>query len=116
MNRGGDDPAGLIVGERLRSEQSRLEAAIGNSERADQVVNIAEGGLTEISSLLLEAQSLVSQNGNDAGLSADEKEANQQQIDQIIATSTELRRSRPSMVLSCSTAGLTSPRRVSAPT
>lgn len=86
INRGGDDPAGLIVSERLRSEQSRLSAAISNSERADQVVNIAEGGLQEISSLLLEAQSLVSQNGNDAGLSADEKEANQQQVDQIIST------------------------------
>ncbi len=86
INRGGDDPAGLILSERLRSEKSRLSAAIGNSERADQVVNIAEGGLQEISNLLLEAQSLVSQNGNDAGLSADEKEANQQQIDQIIST------------------------------
>ncbi len=86
INRGGDDPAGLIVGERLQTEQSRLEAAIGNAQRADQVVNIAEGGLQEISSLLLEAQSLVSQNGNDAGLSTDEKEANQQQVDQIIST------------------------------
>ena len=86
INRGGDDPAGLIVSERLRSEKTRLSAAIGNAERADQVVNIAESGLQEISSLLLEAQSLVSQNGNDAGLSADEKEANQLQVDQIIST------------------------------
>jgi flagellin len=86
INRGGDNPAGLIVSERLRTEKSRLSAAIGNSQRADQIVNIAEGGLQEISSLLLEAQSLVSQNGNDAGLSADEKEANQLQVDQIIST------------------------------
>ncbi len=86
INRGGDDPAGLIVSERLRQEKSRLTAAIGNSERADQIVNIAEGGLVEISNLLLEAQSLVSQNGNDAGLSSDEKEANQQQVDQILST------------------------------
>lgn len=86
INRGGDDPAGLIVSERLRSEKSRLSAAISNSERSDQIVNIAEGGLQEISNLLLEVQSLVSQNGNDAGLSADEKEANQQSVDQIIAS------------------------------
>ncbi len=86
INRGGDNPAGLIVSERLRSEKARLSAAIGNAERADQVVNIAESGLVEINSLLLEAQSLVSQNGNDAGVSPDEKEANQQQIDQIIST------------------------------
>jgi len=86
INRGGDNPAGLIVSERLRTEKSRLSAAITNSQRADQIVNIAEGGLQEISSLLLEAQSLVSQNGNDAGLSIDEKEANQTQVDQIIST------------------------------
>lgn len=86
INRGGDDPAGLILSNRLGTEKSRLTAAISNSQRADQIVNIAEGGLQEISSLLLEAQSLISQNGNDAGLSPDEKEANQFQVDQIIQT------------------------------
>jgi len=86
INRGKDDPAGLIASEALRSEQSKISAAIGNAERADQVVNIAEGGLQEISSLLLEVQSLVGQSANDAGLSKDEKEANQLQVDSILQT------------------------------
>ncbi len=86
INRGGDDPAGLIASERLRSEKTSIEAAIGNAERADQVMNIAEGGLQEINSLLMEVQSLVGQSANDAGLSQDEKEANQQQIDSILQT------------------------------
>ena len=59
INRGADDPAGLIASEKLRSEKASISAAIGNAERADQVVNIAEGGLQEINSLLLEVQSLV---------------------------------------------------------
>ena len=86
INRGKDDPAGLIASENLRSEKAAISAAIGNAERADQVVNIAEGGLQEINSLLIEVQSLVGQSANDAGLSADEKKANQLQIDSILQT------------------------------
>ena len=84
INRGGDDPAGLIASENLRSEQAALTAAIGNAERADQVVNVAEGGLQEVNAMLLELQSLVGESANDAGLSTEEKEANQQQIDAIL--------------------------------
>ena len=86
INRGKDDPAGLIASENLRSEKKALEAAIGNAERADQVMNIAEGGLQEVNSLLREVQSLVGQTANDAGLSQEEREANQQQVDSILQT------------------------------
>lgn len=86
INRGADDPAGLIASEKLRSEKAAISAAIGNAERADQVVNIAEGGLQEINSLLLELQGLVGSSANDAGLSTEEKEANQLQVDSILQT------------------------------
>ncbi|MFN0133058.1 MAG: flagellin [Phycisphaerales bacterium] len=86
INRGKDDPAGLIASENLRSELKSLNSAIGNSERADQVVNIAEGGLQEISNLLTELQGLVTATANDAGLSASEKSANQLQVDSILQT------------------------------
>ncbi|MEX2544491.1 MAG: flagellin [Phycisphaeraceae bacterium] len=86
INRGADDPAGLIASENLRSEKVSIDAAIGNAERADQVVNVAEGALQEVNSLLLEAQSLVHQSANDAGLSNEEKEANQEQLDSILQT------------------------------
>ncbi|MEQ9455666.1 MAG: flagellin [Phycisphaeraceae bacterium] len=86
INRGGDDPAGLIVSENLRSQKAAISAAISNAERADQVVNIAEGGLQEVSTLLLEVQGLIGQTANDAGLSQEEKEANQLQVDSILQT------------------------------
>ena len=86
INRGSDDPAGLIASEALRSEAASITAAIANAERAAQVVNIAEGGLQEISALLLEVQSLVTQSANSTGLSAEEKNANQLQIDSILQT------------------------------
>ncbi len=86
INRGGDDPAGLIISENLRSQKSQINAAIANAERADQVINIAESGLLEVSTMLLELQGLVGQTANEAGLSYEEKEANQQQIDAILQT------------------------------
>ena len=86
INRGKDDPAGLIASQNLRAEQSAIGAALKNAERADQVVNIAEGGLNEVSSLLTELQGLLTSTANDAGLSAEEKEANQLQIDSILQT------------------------------
>jgi len=86
INRGKDDPAGLIASQNLRAEGASLSAAISNAERADQVVNIAEGGLNEVSSLLTELQSLVTETANSAGLSREEKEANQLQIDSILQT------------------------------
>ena len=86
INRGKDNPAGLIASENLRSEKASIEAAIGNAERADQVANIAEGGLQEVNTLLLELQSLVGQSANEAGLSDDERAANQLQIDSIPQT------------------------------
>ncbi|MEC8817594.1 MAG: flagellin [Planctomycetota bacterium] len=82
--RGSDDPAGLIASENLRAEKVAINAAMSNAERAEQVVNVAEGGLQEISNMLVELQSLVTSTANEAGVSAEEKEANQLQIDSIL--------------------------------
>jgi flagellin len=86
ITRGKDDPAGLIASQNLRAEKGALTQAIANAERADQVVNIAEGGLDEVSSLLSDLQGLITQTANEQGLSQEEKEANQLQIDSIIQT------------------------------
>ncbi|MEM1331353.1 MAG: flagellin [Planctomycetota bacterium] len=86
INRGKDDPAGLIASENLRSELAATNAAISNAERADQVVNIAEGGLQEVSGLLTELQGLLTATASEAGLSEEEKNANQLQIDSILQT------------------------------
>ncbi|MGH7132264.1 MAG: flagellin [Phycisphaerales bacterium] len=86
INRGKDDPAGLIASENLRSEKSALTAAIGNAERTDQLANIAEGGLQELSNLLTDLRGLVTATANAAGLSTEEKQANQLQVDSILQT------------------------------
>ena len=53
INRGSDDPAGLIVSERLRSEIGSIHTAVDNSQRASNVISTAEGALSEVASLLL---------------------------------------------------------------
>ncbi|MFQ5496029.1 MAG: flagellin hook IN motif-containing protein, partial [Phycisphaerae bacterium] len=86
INRGADDPAGLIVSERLRMEIGGLGQAIDNSIRASNVVTVAEGALNEASALLLDLQQLVVATANEAGLADEEVNANQLQIDSILAS------------------------------
>ncbi len=84
INTGKDDPAGLIASETLRSSIRAIGQAISNANRADTIVAVAEGGLQELSSLLLDLEALVDQSSNQAGLTDDEVAANQLQIDSIL--------------------------------
>jgi flagellin len=86
INSGADDPAGLIASEGLQSQEAGLTQAISNAQRATSIVGTAEGGLNEISSLLTQVQSLVSQSANTGGLSSDEVAANQLQVDSALDT------------------------------
>jgi len=90
INRGADDPAGLIVSERLRSEIKGLDQAISNSERASSVIATTEGYLAEVSELLNSIKSLVVEAANTAGLSKEEIKANQLQIDSAIESITRI--------------------------
>lgn len=86
INRGKDDPAGLIASEILRSEIRAIGQAIENSERAINVISTAEGALNETSSLLLDLRALIVSTANDGALTDEEKEANQLEIDSLIAS------------------------------
>src|SRR4051794_9265332 len=86
INTGKDAPAALIASETLRSEINGIHQAIDNSQRANNVVNTAEGALGEVSSLLLELQGLTNEAANTGALSKEEIEANQLQADAIITS------------------------------
>src|SRR3954464_11753191 len=86
INKGADNPAGLIASENLRSEKTGITQAIDNAERASNIIGTAEGGLTEVSSLMNELQSLVGQAANTGGLSKEELQANQLQVDSILGS------------------------------
>lgn len=84
INRGADDPAGLIVSERLRAEIKGVEQAIDNAERASNVIATAEAALAEVAALLNSIKGLTVEAANTAGLSREEIEANQLEIDSAI--------------------------------
>ncbi len=86
INKGADNPAGLIASENLRAEKTGISQAIDNAERASNMIGTAEGGLGEISSLLTELEGLVNEAANKGGLSTEEIEANQLQVDSILTT------------------------------
>jgi len=90
INRGADDPAGLIVSERLRSEVKGIGQAIRNSERASSVIATTEGALAEVADLLNSVKALVVEAANTGGMSREEIEANQLQIDSAIESITRI--------------------------
>jgi len=86
INRGADDPAGLIASEALKAEQTGINQAISNANQATNVIGTAEGGLNEVSNLLNQLDGLVNQSANSGALSPDEVSANQLQVDSILST------------------------------
>ncbi len=86
INTGSDDPAGLIASETLRNEMKSIEAAQYNIARANNVASVAESGLSEIASLVNDLENLVDSSANDSAISAEEIQANQLEIDAILAS------------------------------
>ncbi len=86
INRGSDDPAGLIASENLRKQIKGTETGVKNAERAVNIVGTAEGSLGEISDMLTELQGLLGEVANKGGMSTEEIEANQLQADSILNT------------------------------
>ncbi len=86
INSGADDPSGLIAANNLKDQQAGINTAISNAQQANNVIGTAAGGLTEVSSLLTQLQSLVSQTANSGGLSSTQISANQQQVNSILST------------------------------
>ena len=90
INRGADNPAGLIVSERLRSEIQGATQAIDNAERAANVIATTEGALQEISTLLTSIKALTIEAANTGAFSPEEIEANQLEIDSAVESITRI--------------------------
>ena len=84
INKGSDDPAGLVALRSLEAELTAVDSGIDNNQRSDAMLSVADGALGEIGSLLSEIESLVTASSSAAGLSGAELAANQAQIDAAI--------------------------------
>lgn len=90
ITRGADDPAGLIVSERLRAEINSVGQAIKNTQRASTIIATTEGALDEVARLMVDIQDLIIEAANRGAFSDDEVAANQLQIDSAIDSITRI--------------------------
>ena len=65
INRAGDDAAGLAISENLRAQTRGLKQASRNAQDGVSLIQVAEGGLNEISSLLIRLRELAVQAASD---------------------------------------------------
>ncbi|MCG3136502.1 MAG: hypothetical protein HJJLKODD_00336 [Phycisphaerae bacterium] len=86
INRGADDPAGLIALKNLNAEITAVDEAISNGQRTDAVLGVADSAIGEIHGLLNEIESLIISSSSEANLSESERSANQAQIDDAISS------------------------------
>jgi flagellin len=80
INRGRDDPAGLIALEQLRAELVSLEAADSNAARAASTIDVADGGLAQVGDLLNTIQGKLVESASEGTL-PEQQAANQAEID-----------------------------------
>src|ERR1700710_122925 len=65
INHAGDDAAGLAISENLRAQIRGLKQASRNAQDGVSLVQVAEGGLNEISSILIRLRELAVQAASD---------------------------------------------------
>ncbi len=81
INSGKDDPSGLIASEMLRSDITGVKQGISNTQRANNMLAVADSALNEINKLLNEIRRLVTEAANDGAMSLEMIQADQYQID-----------------------------------
>src|ERR1700677_2985993 len=65
INRAGDDAAGLAISESLRAQIRGLKQASRNCQDGISLVQVAEGGLNEVSNILIRLRELGVQSASD---------------------------------------------------
>jgi len=86
INRGADDPAGLVMSELLRAQVSGLEKAQQNALEGVNLIKTAEGALNEVNSLLRQIRDLAVSAASDSNLNDDARAALQSQVSSGLAT------------------------------
>ncbi|MDO8585750.1 MAG: flagellin [Armatimonadota bacterium] len=85
INRGADDPAGLVISENLRAQVAGLAQAMANSSDAVNMIRTAEGALNEVHALLRSMRTLAVQAANTGANDTVTLDADQAQITSAIS-------------------------------
>lgn len=90
INSGADDPAGLIISERFRAQIAGIGQAIRNNQDVVNYAKTAEGALSEVNKLLVDARSLAVGAANTAALDPAALQADQSQLNSIVSSITRI--------------------------
>lgn len=83
INRASDDAAGFAVSERMRTQINGLDQAQRNGQDATSLIQVAEGGLSQISDMLQRLRTLAVQSANDT-LTTSDRATIQIEVNQLL--------------------------------
>ena len=86
INRGADDPSGLVLSELLRAQVSGLDVAQQNAEQGVNLIKTAEGALNEVNALLRQMRDLAVNAASDSNNNDDSRAALQAQVTSAVNT------------------------------
>lgn len=86
INRGSDDPAGMVAASHMDQAIAQLEAEDYVLSRAASNAQIADGHFSALGEMMSELRGLLVAGGNGAALSDDERAAYQMQVDGLVST------------------------------
>ncbi|MEW6749557.1 MAG: flagellin [Candidatus Latescibacterota bacterium] len=84
VNRSADDPAGLSVREGMRAEIAGLKMDVTNAEQATNLIQVAEGSLNEVNSILVRMRELATQSASST-VNDQNRESIQAEFTQLIS-------------------------------
>jgi flagellin len=84
INRASDDPAGLIISEKMRSQITAIEQKLENIEMTDNKLSTAEGNLDTLQNSLLEMRNMALAAANEGGNSEAAQDTYQQSLDDAV--------------------------------
>lgn len=86
INKGSDDPSGLIISELLRAQISGYSRALRNTQETNNVMSIAEGGLGSVSSMLTKMRGLAIHALNSGITSGSQINADQSELNSLLSS------------------------------
>ncbi len=86
INKAKDNPSGLLISELLRSQLSGMTRALSNTQEANNVMSIAEGGLSSVSSMLTKMRGLAIHSLNSGITSGAQVNADQAELNSLLSS------------------------------
>ncbi len=86
INKGRDDPAGLLISELLRSQIGGMDRALRNTQEANNMMSVAEGGLSSVSSMLSKMRNLAVHSLNSGVTTGIQTSADQMEMNSLLSS------------------------------